>query len=132
MARPKKDINWHIVDQKMEAGCTAKEIYENVCDPNTFYNRFKEHYGKAFADCSDDYYSIGNGLIKHVQYLKAINGNIPMLCLLGKERLGQGKEKESHSPYEDLVALRHENMILKAQLDRLINKELDENKPKTE
>ena len=116
MARPKKDINWDIVEKKIEAGCSAKEIYTGVCDSDTFYNRFKDYFGKSFSDYSDDYYSVGNGNIKFTQYMKALAGNVPMLMLLGRERLSQGKEQERHSPYDDMLALRHENMILKAAL----------------
>lgn len=126
MARPPKEINWDIVEKKMEAGCSAKEICANLCDLDTFYRRFKEKYGKSFGDYSVDLYSIGDGLIKFTQYMKAISGNIPMLQLLGKERLGQGKEQEKISPYEDLLALRHENMMLKAKLDRLVQGNMDQ------
>jgi hypothetical protein len=116
MARPKKEINWDIVEKKMEAGCSAREISGGVCEINTFYDRFKERYGMGFADYADDYYSVGDGNIKFTQYMKAVSGNIPMLTLLGRERLNQGKEQEKVSPYEDILALRHENMILRAQI----------------
>jgi hypothetical protein len=89
MARPKKEINWDIVEKKMEAGCTAREICANVCEINTFYDRFKEKYGKSFGDYADDYYSVGDGNIKFTQYIKALSGNIQMLSWLGKTRLGQ-------------------------------------------
>lgn len=118
MGRPKKEINWDIVEKKMEAGCSAREICGGVCEINTFYDRFKERYGKGFADFADDYYSIGEGNIKFTQYMKAISGNIQMLSLLGRERLNQGKEQEKISPYEDILALRHENMMLKAQIQQ--------------
>lgn len=116
MARPKKEIDWNIVEKKMESGCSAREICSGVCDLDTFYNRFKEHYGKSFGDYSDDYYSVGDGNIKFTQYMKAISGNTNMLTLLGRERLGQGKEQEKISPYEDILAMRHENMIMRAEL----------------
>lgn len=129
MARPKKDINWDIVEKKMEAGCSAREIASGVCDIDTFYDRFKEHFGKSFSDYSDDYYSAGDGNIKFTQYMKALSGNTNMLTLLGKERLGQGKEQEKQSPYEDVLALRHENMILKAEISKMKEeKDADESK----
>lgn len=117
MARPKKEINWELVEKRMEAGCSAREIAAAVrVDLDTFYNRFKEQFGKGFGDYSDDFYSAGDANIKYTQYMKALSGNNNMLMLLGRERLGQGKEQEKVSPYEDILALRHENMILKAQL----------------
>jgi hypothetical protein len=119
MARPLKEINWDVVEKKMEAGCSAKEIYGNLCDADTFYRRFKEHYGKSFADCTDQYYSIGDGLIKFTQYMKAISGNIPMLQLLGRERLGQGKEQEKLPSNDEIRQLEHKNMLLEYELMKM-------------
>jgi len=118
MARPKKEINWDLVEKRMEAGCSAKEIAGAIpCDLDTFYSRFKLEFGKAFSDYSDEFYSAGDGNLRFTQYMKALAGNTNMLTLLGKERLGQGEEKESTPPNNDFMALRHENMLLKAELD---------------
>jgi len=92
MVRPLKEINWDIVEKRMEAGCSGIEIAASLhVDADTFYNRFKLEYGKSFQDYSAKFYSVGDANLKFTQYMKAINGNIPMLQLLGKERLGQGK-----------------------------------------
>jgi len=126
MARPKKEINWELVEKRMEAGCTAREITAAVrVDLDTFYNRFKEQFGKGFGDYSDDFYSAGDANLKFTQYMKALSGNNNMLMLLGRERLGQGKEQEKVSPYEDIIALRHENMMLRAQMQKNVNEEYD-------
>lgn len=119
MARPQKYINWDLVEEKMEAGCSAKEIAGGICDINTFYDRFKEHYGKSFGDYADEFYRVGDGNIKHTQYVKALAGNNNMLLLLGRERLEQGKEPEKISPFEETMSLQHENMILKSKLAKL-------------
>ena len=119
MARPKKDINWDVVQRKVEAGCPAKEIYECVCDSNTFYRRFKEHFGQNFADYVDKFRSVGPGNIRFTQYMKALAGNINMLQLLGREWLGQGKDEEKISPFEDVLAMRHENMMLRAEIEKI-------------
>jgi len=132
MARPKKEINWEIVEKKMEAGCSAREIAAGICEINTFYDRFKEKYGKSFGDYADDYYSIGDGNIKFTQYMKALSGNNNMLLLLGRERLGQGKEQEKQSPFEDVLALRHENMILKAEISEMKEKNVDKSQTRQE
>lgn len=133
MARPKKEINWEIVEKRMEAGCSGVEIASTLrIDSDTFFRRFQEQYGKRFADSSADFYSAGDANIKFTQYMKALAGNNNMLMLLGKERLNQGKEEEiKKSPLEDMIELRHENMILKAENDK-IKGELDANKPQTE
>lgn len=123
MARPKKTIDWQLVEKRMEAGCTAKEIAACLhADIDTFYRRFKEQYGKSFGDYSVEFYSIGDANIRALQYAKAMNGNLQMLFFLGKERLGQGKEEVKASPFEDIIQLRHENMILKAELNEIKEK----------
>jgi hypothetical protein len=118
MPRPKKEINWEIVEKRMEAGCSGVEIASCLrVDSDTFFRRFREKYGKRFADSSADFYSAGDANIKFTQYMKALSGNNNMLMLLGKERLNQGKEEEiKKSPFEDVIAIRHENMLLKAEL----------------
>jgi hypothetical protein len=119
MGRTKKEINWDVVEKKVEAGCSAKEIYECVVDSDTFYRRFKEHFGENFADYSARIKSAGPGNIRFTQYMKALAGNTNMLMLLGRELLGQGKEPERISPFEDAIAERHELMILRSQVQKL-------------
>lgn len=132
MSRQKKEIKWEFVERQMEAGCSGIEIAETLrVDANTFYRRFENKYGKRFADYRDGFYSAGNANIKTTQYLKAISGNIPMLILLGRERLGQSKEQEKISPFEDTIALRHENMMLSAEIEKLKEK-LNAYQPKAE
>jgi hypothetical protein len=131
MPRPKKEINWELVEKRMEAGCNGIEIAAVLrVDEDTFYRRFHEHYGKRFADSSGHYQSAGDSNIKFTQYMKALSGNIPMLTFLGRVRLGQDKEVERISPFEDLLDIRHENMILKAENEKL--KEMNANKPEAE
>lgn len=130
MARPQKFIDWNIVEKKIEAGCSAKEIAGSMCDINTFYDRFKEEYGESFSDYYDRLYSQGDGNIRFIQYMKAMAGNIPMMNLLGRERLGQGKDEVKNSPFEDIIAMRHENMMLKAEINE-IKEMLHANQSKT-
>jgi hypothetical protein len=120
MSRKQKEINWDIVEKRMEAGCNGIEIAAALrIDPDTFYRRFQQHYGKRFVDSSDYFYSGGDSNLKFMQYMKALGGNINMLTLLGRERLNQGKEQEKTSPFEDQLELRHENMILRAEIEKL-------------
>lgn len=123
MARPLKEINWEQVIKKMEAGCSAKEIYGSWGDSDTFYRRFKQQFGKRFEDYAVSLREVGKGNIRYGQYVKAMQGNNHMLALLGKEWLGQGREEEiKRSPFEDIIELRHENMILKAELQEIKGK----------
>lgn len=120
MPRPKKEINWELVEKRMEAGCSGIEIAACLrIDSDTFFRRFQQQYGKRFADSTADFCSAGDSNIRFTQYMKSLSGNIPMLTLLGRERLGQGKDEVKLSPYEDVLAMRHENMILRAELEKL-------------
>jgi hypothetical protein len=131
MARPQKAINWELVEKKMEAGCSAKEIAGSIpCDLDTFYLRFKEEFKANFSDYRDRCYEGGNANLRYVQYAKALGGSMPMLTILGRERLGQGKEVEGLPPNNDFLTLKHENMILRAELDQY--KGADADKSKTE
>jgi len=130
MARPLKEINWDIVEKRMEAGCTAKEIAASCrIDIDTLYDRFKKEYGRGFSDCSDEFYSIGDANIKFTQYVKALGGNIPMLMLLGRERLGQSKNEQTISPLQTQVDQSHLIMQLQHELLEFKN---NGNEPKTE
>ena len=144
MARPKKPIIWELVERKMEAGCTAREIAASFCiNIDTFYDRFKEEYGHAFSDFSDEYFYAGIGNLKYVQYTRALKGNTQMLILLGKEHLGQGKEQVQKYSNEELLEISHQNMILRneiAKLREMVNAQgssenksssQDNNEPKT-
>lgn len=129
MARPKKPINWDVVEKRMEAGCSAKEIAASIpVEINTFYDRFKEEFGCGFGDFADTFCSAGDGNLRYTQYMKALSGNLNMLMFLGKERLGQGKDEVMKSPYEETLELRHENMILR---NRLANLDKDADKSQT-
>ncbi len=132
MARPEKEINWEIVEKRIEAGCNGIEIAASLrVQADTFYLRFKKKYGKSFQDSSGYFYSAGDANIKFTQYMKALSGNCNMLTLLGRERLGQGKEQEALSPFEDLLGLRHENMLLRAEIEK-VKEKLNVDKPQTE
>ena len=92
MARPEKDIDWKLVEKKMEAGCTATEIAGGFhMHIETFSNRFEKQYGCYFTEYKAKFHSHdgGKGNIKFRQYAKAMEGNTQMLIHLGKHWLGQ-------------------------------------------
>jgi|SRR5579863_8921844 len=123
MSRPPKEINWNIVEKRLEAGCSAKEIAAVFSIKiDTFYRRFKEEYGVSFGDYGVDFQDAGKANIKYTQYMKALSGNVNMLLLLGKEWLGQGKEESKDSPYQDTITLSHENILLRAHVADLQEK----------
>lgn len=113
MARPPKTIDWDLVEKKMEAGCSAREIYGNLrISDDTFYARFKKEFGKSFSDYADELHSYGKGNIRYTQYLKAQEGNVPMLIWLGKIWLDQ-KEKEKEGEDIGKIALEISEAIKK-------------------
>lgn len=90
MARPLKAINWDIVEKRMEAGNIGESIAQALhIDLNTFYRRFKDHYGYSFGDSALHFHKCGDNNIQYTQYMKALSGNVQMLIWLGKVRLGQ-------------------------------------------
>lgn len=130
MARPEKEIRWNLVEKMMECGSSAREIAGSLhISMNTFYDRFKKEYKKSFCDYFDDFHYGGKGNLRTAQYMKAMNGNVAMQMFLGREWLGQGKEEMQHSPYQDTLDLSHENMILRAELQKLkTEKNVDQSK----
>lgn len=129
MTRIKITFDWDEVIEKMEAGCTAKEIVGGSCDMNLFYMRFKERFGVSFSEVRRLYVEKGNGVIRHKQYVLAKNGSIKMLELLGVERLGQKRNVTIAPPNDEIISLRHENIMMKNELMKMnggkIPEELD-------
>lgn len=94
MSRPLKEINWDIVEKRMEAGNTAMQIAHHLrIDINTFYDRFKREFGCSFSDYAQPAIQCGKADILFTQHMKALSGNIQMLIWLGKVNCGQ-KEAE--------------------------------------
>lgn len=119
MARPKKEINWEVVEKRMEAGNSARQIAKHLrIDINTFYDRFKEEFECCFADFADGIKECGEGDIMFTQHMKALQGNVQMLMYLGKVKYGQ-KEPEfamSSAPNQVQIDQSHRIMELEYQL----------------
>lgn len=119
MSRTPKPINWDLIEKRLEARASVADIcHMHNMDTDTFYSRFRDYYGFNYKDNSARFHSAAASNILFTQYMKALSGNTHMLTLLGREWCGQGKEDDIRkSPFEDLLELKHENMILKAELD---------------
>ncbi len=123
MPRPLKPINWDLVEKRMEAGSSAKEIAGALhIEINTFYDRFKLEYGESFAEFADSFKAAGHGNVRFLQYTKAMQGNTNMLQLLGREWLGQGSMREEIPRNDEIMSVRHENMFLRAEVTELKEK----------
>ena len=134
MARPLKEINWEIVIRRMEAGCSAIEIYGDPAidvDRDTFYRRFKEEFKCSFADYSAKAHSHGLGNLRSMLYAKALNnkapGNAQILMFYARCELGM-KESDivpMDAPNQENIDKSHYIMQLEYKLSQL---ETNENK----
>lgn len=100
MSRPEKPINWVLVDNLLEAGCTGVEIATHFdMHPTTFYGKVEDQYKMSFTMYSSEKHQKGNSILRATQYAKAIGqskkGDVTMLKWLGTNRL-----KQSESPIE--------------------------------
>lgn len=118
MARPPKDINWETVRKKMEAGCTAKEIFsshDTRMSPDTFYSRFKEEFGCSFSDYSDESNERGIGDLKLMAHAKAMQGNITTLIFLLKCRAGMREPELVHNIAANQTQIDQSHLIMELQ-----------------
>lgn len=139
MARPRKEIDWAVVERKMEAGCTQVEICSHFgINPTNFQDKFKEEYGEHFTAFATIIHSRGKGNVREAQYEKALEGNTNMLILLGKLWLGQVDIEPEPKKTDDF---NYENELMKkdhiiAEREALLkqnNIEFDvQNKPEAE
>lgn len=131
MARPKKDINWDVVDRLIECGSPATEIAAKFrIQTDTFYNRFKEEYGCGFQDYRARCQEAGLADIRAMIHAKAINnsapGNSNLLIFLAKCKLGYKEPESSNIPANQaqidqshyIMRLEHEIEELKANANK--------------
>lgn len=88
--RPRKEINWDLVELYLKAGSNQQKICKTlgICT-ETMAKYTRERYGCDFSELSDRLRSEGDILIEAQQYQKAMKGYWPALLWLGKVRLGQ-------------------------------------------
>lgn len=84
MARPRKQIDYELVEKLGKIHCTQEEIAQVLgmsVDTLQRNKRFNELYHAALAE--------GRMCLRRLQYQKAKQGNVTMLIWLGKQLLGQ-------------------------------------------
>lgn len=133
MARPKREINWEVVEKLIECGCTGLEIAAKFkIDDDTFYRRFREEYGVRFADYSGPASQCGKAELRSMLYAKALNnkapGNSQLLLFLARCELGM-REPEVTS----LLAANQPQIDQSHEIMRLQHRiaELEENADKS-
>jgi hypothetical protein len=121
MGRPKKDIDFTVVDKLCGLQCTGEEIASFLdVDYDTLCRRCVSEKGKTFAEYFDQKRKIGKVSLRRHQFQAASNLNSTMLIWLGKQFLGQRDQLDL-----DLsggVEVHTDNINLK----KLSQKELDE------
>jgi hypothetical protein len=137
MVRPKKEINWDVVEKLMECQSTANEIAGKFrINHDTFYRRFKEEYGESYQDYQATIQAAGLADLRAMLHAKALNnkapGNSNLLIFLAKTLLGMKEtEIEVHkAPNQSDIDKDHLIMRLQNKICQLENK--DGNKSQTE
>lgn len=126
MARPRKEINWEVVEKLIECGCPGTEIAAKFrIQSDTFYRRFKEEYECSFQDYRVDSQEAGLADLRSMIHAKAINnkapGNSNLLIFLAKVKLGYKEPEITHNvaANQDQIDQSHRIMELEHQLAEL-------------
>jgi len=136
MGRSRREINWDVVEKLLESGCNGIEIASKFgMDDNTFYRRFKQEYGKNFADYKGQGQSKGLADLRAMLQAKALNnkapGNSNLLIFLARTRLGMREpDPISHiAANQPQIDLSHYIMKLEHEIEEL---KANANKPQAE
>ena len=120
MSRPEKIIDWSRVDELLACGCQGTEIAEVMgMHPETFYGRVEKEFKIGFSEYAQKKKSIGEALLREVQYKKAVGlskkGDNTLLIWLGKQRLGQKENAEAPQATAEVMK-NYETMIEQMRL----------------
>lgn len=93
--RPKKELDFTIIDSLCELQCTAVEICGvlGVCE-ETLNARIRERFDMSFSEYYSQKGSNGKVSLRRRQYKAAMDGNSAMLIWLGKQWLEQSEKHE--------------------------------------
>jgi hypothetical protein len=124
--RPQKPIDWELLDNLLEAGCSAAEIAPHFhMTDETLCKRVHEHYGMSWTLYSAEKCSKGDSILRAAQYHKAIGntdkGDNTMMVWLGKNRL-----KQRDTPVDNTVTQVQVD-ISKAIMDQLTKAQQEKN-----
>ena len=136
MVRPLKEIDWDLVDEYIESGCSGIEIAARFrIDSDTFYGRFKKEYGCCYQDYSAKGKDAGDAILKHTLYSKSMNndfpGNTTLLMFLARCRLGMKEPETVHLLAANQQQIDQSHLIMQLQ-NRIAELEGNAHKPETE
>lgn len=124
--RPPKPIDWNLVNELLEAGCSGPEIAPHFnIHSDTLYRQVENKYGMNFTTYATSFNKKGESSIRKKQYDKALKGDNMMLIWLGKNRLKQADQHPQEITANDQrigetlenAKLRAENAKLKELLN---------------
>ena len=98
--RPKKQIDYELVDKLCEIQCTGEEIAAVLdIDYDTLNAGIKRDKGVGFSEYFAQKRSLGKKSLRRRQWQSAVEeGNVTMMIWLGKQYLGQSdKQDVEHS-----------------------------------
>lgn len=107
MSRPELEIDWQKAEEFAMAGSPGTEIAAYFgMHPNTFYRKVEQKFKISFSEYLQEKKSKGEVFIRAKQYAKALGltdtGDNTLLIWLGKTRLNQREQDNSHVPPKDL------------------------------
>lgn len=95
MGRPLKKFDYELFEKLCGIQCTAEEICAVMeISQDTLVRRTKLKYKKTFADVFKQKREAGKSSLRRTQWVKAMEGSIPLLIFLGKNYLGQSDKNE--------------------------------------
>ena len=94
MARPKKEVDFKLLDSLCAIQCTGEEIAAIIgVDYDTLNSHIKEKYGVGFSDYFKEKSAFGKASLRRKQWALA-DSNPAMAIFLGKNYLGQADKRE--------------------------------------
>ena len=116
--RSKSEIDFSVVDDMLEAGCTGEEVAARLgIHADTLYNRIKEETNLGFSAYRQQKVAMGDQILREKMYGQAKGGNTTMLIFLGKTRLGMSEKVEVDIPAMDNLARTVVNIAFRAPSD---------------
>jgi len=116
--RSKSEIDFSIVDDMLEAGCTGEEVAARLgIHADTLYNRIKEETSLGFSAYRQQKIAIGDQILREKMYGQAKGGNTTMLIFLGKTRLGMSEKMEVQHSASNELAQTIVNIAFRAPID---------------
>jgi hypothetical protein len=137
LGRPRAEIDWKVVDDYLECGCSGAEIAARLgISGDALYNRVEEEFKTNFSAYSQQKKQSGEVLLKKAQFDKAIgrteHGDNTLLIWLGKTRLDQREttaitvaaetEKNYRSLMEDVAEMqRNRQNVASTKIEEATN-----------